>query len=247
MQAIQKISVVIPAHNEQALIAQCLDSVKRAAANIAIPVEIVVCLNACSDDTGSIAAAMGAVVVEEAERNVARVRNSAVAASTGDVIVTLDADSRLSANYLQQVVGKIRRGCAGGASWMVVDRFTVCTVLFGLLLVMPALLLLRFSGGMFWLRRDVFDAIGGFDEQYLTGEDFAFWRKLRRYCRNTGQRHGMLHRAFVLTSARKLDEFGPWFMLTHPHWYWQAIRGNNRRFADRYLYHTRRSRQDTKH
>lgn len=241
MYTIGKMSVVIPAHNEQALIAQCLDSVKRAADRIHTPVEIIVCLNACTDNTAAIAAEKGAVLVEESRRNVASVRNTGVAASSGDVIITLDADSRLSVGYLQQVEKAISKGAIGGGSWMFADRITLMTLLFGALLVMPSQAMLRFSGGMFWLRRDVFTAVGGFEEQYLTGEDFALWRKLRRYARSQRQPYGMIWRAYVMTSARKLDELGPWFMLTHPHWYWQAIRGNNKAFANRYLYQTSRS------
>lgn len=242
MQAITKLSVVIPAHNEQALIAQCIASVKQAGEAIDLPVEIVVCTNRCTDNTAQIAESMGARVVDEPKANVARVRNTAIAASSGDVIVTLDADSRLSKNYLQQVVKKINKGYIGGAGLMFIDRLTLSAVLLGGLLVLPALLLMRFSGGMFWVRRDAMEAINGFDTRFLTGEDLDFWRRLRRYARANGLRFGMLHRAWVVTSARKMDEFGPWFMLTHPHWYYLAMRGDNRPFADRYLYKTRRSR-----
>lgn len=248
MSSIRQISVVIPAHNEQALIAQCIRSVERAAQEILTPVEIVVCLNRCSDDTRAIVETFAnVVIVEESRANVACVRNTAVAASHGDVIVTLDADSRLSTRYLAQVEQKILHGKIAGAGWMFVDRVTLSSIILGAFLVFPAMLLMRFSGGMLWMKRSAFDAVGGFDEQYLTGEDLQLWRSLRHYCRQQGSRFAMIYRAYILTSGRKMDEFGGWFLLTHPHWFYHAIKGNNRQFADRYLYRTKRSNSKDSH
>jgi glycosyltransferase involved in cell wall biosynthesis len=205
-------------------------------------VEIIVCINRCTDNTENIARTMGAIVVEELEPNVAKVRNRGLSAASGDVLVTLDADSTLSEHYLREVERLMASGkYIGGAGLMVTDRLNLASIVLGAVLVLPALLLMRFSGGMFWLSRAAYLATGGFDERFLTGEDFDFWRKLRKYARVEQRRFGMVTRAYIRTSARKMDEFGPWFMLTHPHWFYYAIKGNNRTFAERYLYKTSRT------
>lgn len=236
------ISVIIPAHNEEAFIGACIASVKTAAANVTQRVEIIVCINRCTDNTEAIVKGLGVIVVEETEANVAKVRNRGMAAATGDIIVTLDADSTLSENYLKEVERLMQTGrYIGGAGLMITDKLNLASIILGLILVFPALMLMRFSGGMFWISRKAYTATGGFDEQYLTGEDFAFWRTLRHLARTEHQHFGMITRAYIRTSARKMDEFGPWFMLTHPHWFYYAIKGNNKDFAERYLYKTTRS------
>lgn len=236
------ISVVIPAHNEEAYIGSCIRSVQVAAKRVRQEVEIIVCINRCSDGTEKIARELGATVVEEIEPCVARVRNRGLAAARGDILVTLDADSTISENYLAEVERLMATGrYVAGAGLMITDRLNPASLLLGIVLVFPALMLMRFSGGMFWMSREAFERGGGFDERYLTGEDFHLWRTLRQLARKQNRRFGMIVRASIRTSARKMDEFGPWFMLTHPHWFYYAIRGDNREFADRYLYNTSRS------
>ena len=68
----KKIAVVVPAHDESALLPACLRSLARATAPV--PVEIIVVADACSDDTAALAAAAGATVVTTNARNVGLAR-----------------------------------------------------------------------------------------------------------------------------------------------------------------------------
>ncbi len=73
----QLIAVVVPAHNEQDVIGACLRSVflaSRCAALGEEPVLVIVVLDDCSDETGSIACEHGAVCVSVSARNVGRAR-----------------------------------------------------------------------------------------------------------------------------------------------------------------------------
>lgn len=84
------LSVVIPAHNEAAIISRCL----AALAAQSDPVdEIIVVDNGSDDDTGRIAAACGARVVEEPRAGVTYARTVGFDAAQGDVIARIDADS----------------------------------------------------------------------------------------------------------------------------------------------------------
>ena len=73
------ISVVIPAHNAAEFIQQSIESVQAQTLPV---VEIVVVADDCSDDTKSIAAALGATVVELKARNISAARNAGIHAAT---------------------------------------------------------------------------------------------------------------------------------------------------------------------
>lgn len=71
------IGVVIPAHNEERLIGECLDSVLVAAGHPSLKdetVEILVVLDHCSDKTGAVVSAKGVAPVDVCFRNVGKAR-----------------------------------------------------------------------------------------------------------------------------------------------------------------------------
>lgn len=71
------IGVIVPAHNEERLIKSCLESLLDAAAHPALdgePVEIIVVLDACSDQTGSVARQKGVTTLTTSARNVGLAR-----------------------------------------------------------------------------------------------------------------------------------------------------------------------------
>jgi glycosyltransferase involved in cell wall biosynthesis len=99
-----KFSVIIPAHNEESYIGDCLASIEAAARFLSEEAEIVVALNRCTDGTKSICKNHNALIVEEDSKNLAKIRNTAAHKATGNVIVTIDADSRMTANMFEEIV-----------------------------------------------------------------------------------------------------------------------------------------------
>ena len=100
-----RIAVVVPAHNEEALLPACLRSVL--AATTPVPVEVVVVADACTDDTAALASAAGATVITLAARNVGRARAAGMehalrSGADGLWLATTDADSRVPANWLRR-------------------------------------------------------------------------------------------------------------------------------------------------
>jgi glycosyltransferase involved in cell wall biosynthesis len=98
-----RISVVIPAYNEESMIGACLQAVlaqSRAAD------EVIVVDNNSTDRTAEILRGFrGRVIVLHEERQgVQHARNRGLNAATGDIIVRIDADTRLPANHLAEVV-----------------------------------------------------------------------------------------------------------------------------------------------
>ena len=59
----KKISVIVPAHNEEKYIARCICSIKAAAKYYGGDVEIIVVCNRCTDRTAEIAKKHGARVI----------------------------------------------------------------------------------------------------------------------------------------------------------------------------------------
>jgi len=93
-----RISVVIPARNEEAYIQACLRAVNTQTLK---PDEIIVVDNGSTDRTPEIAAARGAKLVSCPTPGVAAARQAGLEAATGDWVATTDADSRPVAGWLE--------------------------------------------------------------------------------------------------------------------------------------------------
>src|SRR6185369_12224787 len=89
-----KLSVVVPAFNEERLLVATLDSIKAAAQGLGDwNWELVVCDNNSTDRTAEVARAAGAKVVFEPHNQISRARNTGAAAATGEWLLFVDADS----------------------------------------------------------------------------------------------------------------------------------------------------------
>src|SRR3954452_9659515 len=115
------ISVVIPAFNEERLLAESLRQVRAAMTAFdrrGWQSELIVCDNNSTDRTAEIARAAGANVVFEPVNQISRARNSGAAAATGDWLVFVDADSHPSAGLFTDMAKEIQSGTcfAGGAT-----------------------------------------------------------------------------------------------------------------------------------
>ncbi|WP_127502418.1 glycosyltransferase [Actinoplanes solisilvae] len=98
-----KIAVVVPAHDEGDLLPACLRSLN--AATSPVPVEIIVVADACGDDTAALAAAAGATVLTTSFRNVGRARAAGMDHALrhgpdGLWLATTDADSTVPREWL---------------------------------------------------------------------------------------------------------------------------------------------------
>lgn len=100
-----RISVVIPARDEEDRLPGCLASL---AAQTRLPDEVVVVDNASDDATARLAAAAGARVVHEPELGIWPAAAAGYDAATGDVIARVDADTVLPADWLARVEELLR-------------------------------------------------------------------------------------------------------------------------------------------
>jgi glycosyltransferase involved in cell wall biosynthesis len=240
-----KFSIVIPAHDEERCLGECLASCRAAGDDYAGKVETIVVLNRCTDRTEDVAREAGARVVREDRRNLSAVRNAGARVAGGEFLLTIDADSRMAPTTLGEADKALSSGrYIGGGVPIRPERLSAGIVLTGLALflwlVPPGI-----SAGLFWCRRRDFEEIGGFDEGRTIAEDVDFALRLRAHGRRCGKRFGTLWCAPVVTSCRKFDRFGDWFalkmMLRNPLAVRNAIRsGNNTDLANRLFYDFRR-------
>lgn len=96
-----RISVVVPALDEQQTIGACLRSL--ATQDYRGPVEVIVVDNASTDATAEIARSHGVRVLHEGRPGVCHARQLGTAAATGDIVVSTDADTTFPPTWLSQI------------------------------------------------------------------------------------------------------------------------------------------------
>ena len=233
------ISVVIPAHNEESLLAGCLEALSAAAEASEATVEVIVVANRCTDRTVDIADDAGAVVVENSARNIAAVRNAGAGVAAGDAIVTVDADCLVDPATLTEVRRLLNSGqYVGGGTKVIPERSSPgINATYALMELLVGAT--RLGGGAFWCHRSDFEAIGGFDESLLLGEDLDFARRLRAHGRKTDRRFTNIRTAPVVASCRKFDRYGDWHMFAMALQLREiraALKGTDPAWVDRYFF-----------
>jgi glycosyltransferase involved in cell wall biosynthesis len=102
------VTVVIAAHDEEAVIGRCLDALRTQSGVDAM--EIIVSANGCHDRTGEIARARGAVVIDRPEPGKAGALNAADQMATQPGRIYLDADIVVPTGGVADVLGRLGDG-----------------------------------------------------------------------------------------------------------------------------------------
>ena len=208
-----KLSVVVPAFNEEKLLPRSLAAIRAAMAAFAqvdCRAELIVCDNNSTDRTAEIARAAGAKVVFEPVNQIGRARNTGAAAATGDWLLFVDADSFPSIDLVRDLHEAIssKTDLAGGATvtfpegsgaaarlavglWNAVSRAG------------------RWAAGSFvFCEAAAFREAGGFSTDLYASEELELFRRLKRLARARGRKIAILDRHPLLTSDRKLALHG---------------------------------------
>lgn len=201
--------MVIPAHNEQNYVGRCIDSIKQAAEHFGGNVEMIVVCNRCTDRTAEIAEKLGARVIFNEDRCIAKVRNTGINAARGKMVMTIDCDNRMTVGTIREAWRMLKSGrYIGGGAPIRFERYSLalwlndlmCRVAFGLT---------GLYCGIFWAERSTFEAIGGFVDKRAF-EDAETAKKLRKFGKSHGKRYGVLRKNHLINSTRKYDEMGDW-------------------------------------
>jgi glycosyltransferase involved in cell wall biosynthesis len=179
-------------------------------------------------------------VVVDTSRNLAKIRNRGVAAATGDVILTIDADDWMTPGVIAEAIRRLRSGTyVGGGTLVRAERISLGIVC-SMLLVVPRVAVRGiFFAGLFWCFKRDFDAIGGFDESLVSVEDADFAVRLKQLGKKTGRAFGSLGRNYIWKSCRKFDQFGDWYLVRNPGLVAAIFSGRDSQAADLFYYDAR--------
>jgi glycosyltransferase involved in cell wall biosynthesis len=208
-----KLSVIIPAYNEEKLLGGCLETVFAALRANALrngEAEVIVVDNNSSDRTAELARAAGATVIFEPINQISRARNAGGRVAQGDWFLFVDADSHLHADTLADLLGRIRCGrLAGGGCVIGLDpappvghfMIEICNLLMRTMLWA--------AGSFVFCRADAFRDIGGFSTQLYAAEEIQFSLDLKRWGRTKGLGFAILNARRHVSSGRKFYLYSP--------------------------------------
>lgn len=181
-----RISVIIPAFNEEKAIGKCLESLSRL--NSPRPdFEVILVDNGSSDRTLEIARSFGSslslAIIQQPGVHVSALRNLGAASAKGEIFAFLDADCVVPPTWLSQASSLLMRDGAGvigaphdiprDASWVVRkwygDRKPIRSGSVSYI-----------AGANLIVRRRDFYLAGGFDGRLETNEDCEFCQRVRR-------------------------------------------------------------------
>lgn len=178
-----KISIIIPCFNDGAFLREALDSVTRVRCETLREVVIV---NDGSTDPNTIeelrtAAEQGFTVIHQSNRGLGAARNTAVRHSSGEFILALDSDNKITSAYLEHapkifgtypdagvVYGDAEYFGEKSGPWNV-EEFDVTRLVQG-----------NFIDACATFRRATWESVGGYDERMpvMGYEDWDFWLRV---------------------------------------------------------------------
>lgn len=168
-------SIIIPAHNEEAVIARCLTTLLADAPDQTSRAQIIVAANGCTDETVAIASetAPDALVLDIAEGSKTNAMNTAGAKALHQPRIYLDADVQISYASLEALAKVLTEPGVMAASpairmdlsrsnWLVRAYYRVW-------LTQPYVQRAMVGSGCFGISREGYEAIGDFP--LITGDD----------------------------------------------------------------------------
>jgi glycosyltransferase involved in cell wall biosynthesis len=234
-----KISIIVPAFNEERLIAgtlRCIDTAASAFKQRGWSTELIVCDNNSTDRTAELARAAGAQVVFEQVNQIGRARNRGAEAASGDWLLFVDADSQPDAGLFDAAAAAIETGCwiAGGSTvkmdgphlmarfgprfWNWISRrFTML------------------AGSFIFCDAAAFRHIGGFSNELFAGEEIDLSKRLIKLGRETDRGIVILDQNPLLTSARKVHLYT---LREHAAFVLRTLLGRGKTLNDRASCHT---------
>jgi glycosyltransferase involved in cell wall biosynthesis len=219
-----RISVIIPAYNEERYLAQTMVRVLDAGKHFQNTgqdnsIEIIVVDNDSDDRTAELAAQFGCRVVEEKEHSIGKVRNTGAREATGDVLMFIDADTLVPVDLFARIARKLEDPhCIGGAvdvcykpSKRLIRYYLLAWRLLGLLAGMA-------QGAAQFCRQPDFQEMGGYDESLYMGEDVHFYWTMRRWARQRSGYVTYIDDVSVIPSCRRFDQWPGWktVLMTNP-------------------------------
>lgn len=190
------VSVVIPCYNQGKYLSETVNSVL---ASTYRPIEIIIVNDGSTDDSLERAVQLKKIhpevrIIDQPNGGVAKARNTGIDAALGAIVLPLDGDDKIAANYIEEGVAVLNKDPAVKVVYCQAVKFDEHHEKFWKLKPFSRNQLARdnmiFVAALF--RKTDFDAVGGFSEDMVMGrEDWEFWIKMLK---NGGE---VVHLPFV--------------------------------------------------
>jgi cellulose synthase/poly-beta-1,6-N-acetylglucosamine synthase-like glycosyltransferase len=179
-----KVSIVIPARNEEKNLAALLLSLKA----LDFPTdsrEIIVVDHVSSDNTRAVAAGLGARVLTTSGATISSVRNFGAAAASGEILAFVDADCTVTPDWLRTALPYFSDCRVGlvGSHYIIPTQPSTLVRKVRLIQARTRPDLIEGAwvpAGNMLIRREVFNAHGGFNESLVTCEDVDICYRIAR-------------------------------------------------------------------
>ena len=193
-----RISFIIPAFNEESLLGSTIQALHDAMDGIGDAYEIIVVNDASTDRTREIALLSRARVIDVNKRQIGAVRNVGAREARGDLFIFVDADTFVPESTIRGALAELSGGAVGGGCAVEIADHIPC---WGWLYIKAFLMVwkpLKLAAGCFlFVRRESFEAVGGFDERYFASEEIWLSKALKQ------QGRFVILRECAYTSGRK--------------------------------------------
>ncbi|MDH5661247.1 MAG: glycosyltransferase [Gammaproteobacteria bacterium] len=201
-------SIIIPAFNEEEMLANTIKYLNDAMATISLTGEIVVTDNNSTDSTAEIAKNAGAIVVFESINQISRSRNAGAKAANGRYFIFVDADTIVPSGLLQTALSNLESGecCGGGATVTSNDVPLFVKGVLGYWNSISRVFSLA-AGCFVYARRDDFESCGGFSKKVYATEEIWFSMALKRKAKKYKRKFRIINKPKAITSGRKLVWF----------------------------------------
>jgi len=205
-----KISLVIPAYNEELYIKKCLSSIKRH--QIDDICEVIVVDNGSCDTTSKIAEQFPFVtIISEPQKGASYARQKGLMHAKGDLVAFIDADTVITPGWIEKAINEFVThknlvALSGPVSYDLNIWYSSLIDAYFDILVVP---FSKITGslvlcGNFVVRKDAIIDIGGFDTKIaFYGDDTNIARRLKKVGKVTFKRN-----FFIYTSGRRLKKEG---------------------------------------
>lgn len=195
------ISIIIPAHNEEAYLEQTLTALN---AQHYRHFETIVVTNGCTDNTAEVARGKCHRLVLLSQKSLGVARNLGARMAKGDLLVFLDADTILEPRALRVIAHQFTRDHAAGTLKGRPDsRRLPYRLIYFLKNFTHRTLLHNGSSGVIICWREHFVQLGGFDEALEVRENSHLMQRLKQF---GGYKY--ISRTVATTSMRRYERRG---------------------------------------
>lgn len=172
------ISVIIPAHNEAKYLHRPLNSLKKQTFK---DFETIVIADSCTDKTVQVAKRYGCEVKKTKAKNVGKNRNIGAKLAKADILVFLDADVRVSDNYLEKIINAVEQGFGCGRPDYYSDSKNM--IIRNLYFIINIFRLHYYPHTSF-VKKEYFVKIGGFNENFKNCyDDMIYSECIKKICK----------------------------------------------------------------